>query len=112
MVGQPRTYYSTRFAIDFAGGDLAMINQNANIKPVIETSAGKIGDRIVTQGMRIDFDAIKRSRLTDRDWGTFAVCSEDAAKRRLDVIQASGMTAGDIMADQPDDEEIEKNYKN
>ena len=33
----------------------------------LETSAGKIGDRIVTQGMRIDFDAIKRSRLTDRD---------------------------------------------
>ena len=65
----------------------------------LETSAGKIGDRIVTQGMKIDFDAIKRSRLTDRDWGTFAVCSEDAAKRRLDVIQASGMTAGDIMAE-------------
>ena len=49
--------------------------------------------------MKIDFDAIKRSRLTDRDWGTFAVCSEDAVKRRLDVIQASGMTAGDIMAE-------------
>ena len=65
----------------------------------LETSAGKIGDRIVTQGMKIDFDAIKRSRLTDRDWGIFAVCSEDAAKRRLDVIQASGMTAGDIMAE-------------
>ena len=65
----------------------------------LETSAGKIGDRIVTQGMQIDFDAIKRSRLTDRDWGTFAVCSEDAVKRRLDVIQASGMTAGDIMAE-------------
>lgn len=65
----------------------------------LETSAGKIGDRIVTQGMKIDFDAIKRSRLTDRDWGTFAVCSEDAVKRRLDVIQASGMTAGDIMAE-------------
>ena len=65
----------------------------------LETSAGKIGDRIVTQGMKINFDAIKRSRLTDRDWGTFAVCSEDAAKRRLDVIQASGMTAGDIMAE-------------
>ena len=65
----------------------------------LETSAGKIGDRIVTQGMKIDFDAIKRSRLTDRDWGTFAVCSDDASKRRLDVIQASGMTAGDIMAE-------------
>ena len=65
----------------------------------LETSADKIGDRVVTQGMRIDFDAIKRSRLTDRDWGTFAVCSGDAGKRSLDVIQASGMTAGDIMAE-------------
>ena len=65
----------------------------------LETSADKIGDRIVTQGMRIDFDAIKRGRLTDRDWGAFAVGSDDAAKRRLDVIHASGMTAGDIMAE-------------
>lgn len=65
----------------------------------LETSADKIGDRVVTQGMGIDFDAIKRSRLTDRDWGAFAVGSEDAAGRRLDVIQASGMTAGDIMAE-------------
>lgn len=64
----------------------------------LETSAAKLGDRIVTQAMRIDFDTIKRSALTDRDWGTFAVGSDEASKRRLDVIEASGMTAHDILA--------------
>lgn len=64
----------------------------------LETDAAKLGDRIVTQGMQIDFDTIKRSRLTDRDWGTFAVGSEDAARRRLEIIEASGMTASDIIA--------------
>lgn len=64
----------------------------------LETDGEKLGDRLVTQGMKIDFDAIKRSRLTDRDWGTFAVGSDDAARRSLDVIEASGMTAGDIVA--------------
>lgn len=64
----------------------------------LETDEAKLGDRLVTQGMRIDFDTIKRSRLTDRDWGTFAVSSDDAARRSLDVIEASGMTADDIIA--------------
>lgn len=64
----------------------------------LETDRGKIGDRLVTQGMQIDFDTIKSGRLTDRDWGTFAVGSADAARRQLDIIEASGMTAGDIAA--------------
>lgn len=64
----------------------------------LETDEAKLGDRLVTQGMKIDFDAIKRSRLTDRDWGTFAASSDDAAQRSLDVIEASGMTASDIIA--------------
>lgn len=64
----------------------------------LETDGEKLGDRIVTQGMKIDFDTIKRSRLTDRDWGTFAVGSEDAASRQLDIIEASGMTASDLIA--------------
>lgn len=64
----------------------------------LETDKDKLGDRIVTQGMKIDFDVIKKSKLTDRDWGTFAVGSEDASKRKLDVIEAAGMTASDIIA--------------
>lgn len=64
----------------------------------LETSEAKIGDRLVTQGMQIDFDAIKRSALTDRDWGTFAEASDGASRRQLHVIEASGMTASDITA--------------
>lgn len=64
----------------------------------LETSEAKLGDRLVTQGMQIDFDTIKRSALTDRDWGTFAVGTDEAVKRQLYVIEASGMTASDITA--------------
>lgn len=64
----------------------------------LETDKSKVGDRIVTHGMRIDFDSIKRNKLTDRDWGTFAVGSDDAAHRQLDVIEASGMTVSDIIS--------------
>jgi glucans biosynthesis protein len=41
-VGAKRAYYSKRFAVDFAGGDLAMMGKNSRIRPVIETSAGRI----------------------------------------------------------------------
>lgn len=64
----------------------------------LETNEAKVGDRVVTQCTQIDFGAIKQSALTDRDWGTFAAASDDASTRNLDVIEASGMTAGEIAA--------------
>jgi glucans biosynthesis protein len=42
VVGQKRKYYSGRFAIDFAGGDLAMLDQDAKVEPVIRASRGSI----------------------------------------------------------------------
>lgn len=63
-----------------------------------ETDKDTVSDRMVTQAMKIDFDAIKKNRLTDRDWGTFAVGSDDAAARKLDVIESSGMTVSEIAA--------------
>ncbi|SFK41394.1 glucans biosynthesis protein [Desulfomicrobium apsheronum] len=42
VVGQKRVYYSKRFAVDFTGGDLAMIAKDKKITPVLETSAGRI----------------------------------------------------------------------
>ena len=65
----------------------------------LETNDEKIADRTVTHAARIDFDRIKRSELTDRDWGTFAVSADEMAKRDLSIIQASGLTAGDIIAE-------------
>jgi len=42
VVGQPRTHFSWRFAVDFVGGELATIGKNLLIEPVIEASRGKI----------------------------------------------------------------------
>lgn len=65
----------------------------------LETNDEKVADRTVTHAAHIDFDRIKRSELTDRDWGTFAVSADEMAKRDLSIIQASGLTAGDIIAE-------------
>lgn len=42
VIGRKRHYYSKRFVIDFKGGKLPMVGQDAQIKPVISTSAGKV----------------------------------------------------------------------
>jgi glucans biosynthesis protein len=42
VVGQKRRYYSWRFAIDFTGGDLALIDAKTPVEAVISTSSGKI----------------------------------------------------------------------
>jgi glucans biosynthesis protein len=42
VVGQKRGYFSWRFAIDFAGGELATIPGNATVEPVITASRGQI----------------------------------------------------------------------
>jgi glucans biosynthesis protein len=42
VVGQPRRYYSWRFVVDFAGGELAKLPQDAKVEPVIHASRGEI----------------------------------------------------------------------
>ena len=42
VVGQPRTHFSWRFAVDFAGGELATIGKEGTVEPVIAASCGKI----------------------------------------------------------------------
>jgi glucans biosynthesis protein len=42
IVGQKRTHFSWRFAVDFVGGRLASIGKDANVEPVIGASRGKI----------------------------------------------------------------------
>jgi len=42
IVGQKRTYFSWRFAVDFAGGDFALLGDDARIEPVISASRGII----------------------------------------------------------------------
>jgi periplasmic glucans biosynthesis protein len=42
VVGQKRKFYSYRFAIDFAGGDLWMLGKDTPVEPVITSSRGEI----------------------------------------------------------------------
>jgi periplasmic glucans biosynthesis protein len=42
IVGQKRTYFSWRFVVDFAGGDLSMLGEHANVVPMISASRGKV----------------------------------------------------------------------
>ena len=63
VVGQKRDYYSKRFAVDFAGGDLAMIAKDAKITPVLSASAGRIELTSVRpqhaiEGFRCMFDVV------------------------------------------------------
>jgi periplasmic glucans biosynthesis protein len=42
IVGQKHSYFSRRFAVDFAGGDLSLLGEEARIEPVISASRGSI----------------------------------------------------------------------
>ncbi len=42
VVGQKRSYFSWRFVVDFAGGDLPMLREGAKVEPVITVSRGKV----------------------------------------------------------------------
>ena len=42
MVGQKRSYFSWRFAVDFAGGHFAMLGEDAHVEAVITASRGQI----------------------------------------------------------------------
>lgn len=63
VVGVKRKYYSQRFAVDFAGGDLPMIGKDTKIEPVLESSAGRIEITSVRpqqaiNGFRCMFDVV------------------------------------------------------
>jgi glucans biosynthesis protein len=42
VIGQERTYFSWRFAVDFAGGALEMLGDRADVEPVITVSRGEV----------------------------------------------------------------------
>jgi glucans biosynthesis protein len=42
VVGQPRKYFSWRFAVDFAGPNLAKLGPNAKVEAVITASRGQL----------------------------------------------------------------------
>jgi glucans biosynthesis protein len=42
VVGQKRSYFSWRFAVDFAGGDFPLLGDDARVEPVITASRGQV----------------------------------------------------------------------
>ena len=42
VIGKQRSYFSWRFAVDFAGGELATLGKNAKVVPVISATHGEV----------------------------------------------------------------------
>ena len=63
-----------------------------------ETSADKLMDRIVTQAVPdLNFTAVKRGTLAADDWNRITAESVRISKRNLQIVEAAGMTAADIL---------------
>ena len=63
VVGQEREYFSRRFAIDFAGGRLEMLGDDAEVEPEISVSRGSVEITSARplesiQGYRVMFDLV------------------------------------------------------
>lgn len=84
VIGQPRRYFSWRFAVDFTGGELAMLPDDAKVEAVISASRGQVeitsarplregqGD---TQGYRAMFDLKPDDRTDPVDLRMFLRCN-------------------------------------
>ena len=63
-----------------------------------ETSAAKLTDRIVTQAVpELRFTDVKRSKLDKTAWKAIMAESVHITKRKLEIVEAAGMTAADIL---------------
>lgn len=64
----------------------------------LETKNEKLADRLIAGQMRIDFDRIKRSTLTEQDWQRFAEGGAAFAERNLSLIPCGGINVSGIQA--------------
>lgn len=63
-----------------------------------ETSAEKLTDRLVTQAVpELRFPEVKRSEMTEREWKAVTAASVEICRRKLEIVEASGMTAADVL---------------
>jgi len=63
-----------------------------------ETSAEKLTDRIVTQAVpQLRFSDVKRSRMEAPAWKALTAASTEITRRKLEIVEAAGMTAADIL---------------
>ena len=69
IVGQKRKAYSRRFAVDFAGGDFALLDPRTKVEPVISVSSGKVEitsarPLAAVHGIRAMFDLVPDATTT------------------------------------------------
>jgi replicative DNA helicase len=64
----------------------------------LETRPEKLIDRTVAMVTGVDFGKIKRHRLGQDDWVVCAKHSKDMTERRLELIQAGGLSVPEIQA--------------
>ena len=63
-----------------------------------ETNADKLMDRIVTQAVpEIQFTAVKRGTMGAADWKRITAESVQITQRKLQIVEAAGMTAADVL---------------
>ncbi|SBS30568.1 Glucans biosynthesis protein D precursor [Marinomonas spartinae] len=74
VIGQKRHYYSKRFVIDFAGGDLPMIGDGSKLKAVIHTSKGKV-----------ELESVRPINHSDKYRVMFDVVPPDATDNPIDM---------------------------
>lgn len=65
----------------------------------LETSRYKLADRLISNLAGIGMASIKRGALTEAEWTRAAGSAARIAEHKLELIDASGMTAADIRAD-------------
>jgi glucans biosynthesis protein len=69
VVGKKRKYYSRRFAVDFSGGDFALLGPKTVVEPVITASGGRVEITSArplasVQGWRAMFDVVPDANST------------------------------------------------
>ena len=64
----------------------------------LETSEGKLFDRLAALTTGIDMSRIKRNQLTDADWTEITAASAEISARSIEIIPAAGMSVSEIQA--------------
>lgn len=79
---------------------LATAREQAKTKKVgffsFETDCEKLADAMISAAAQIGLPKIQLNAMNDHDWDTLAAISGDFGGRNLDIIEAAGMTVGDI----------------
>ena len=65
----------------------------------METNQYKLADRLIANLAWIELPAIKRNQISEEEWQRVADQAESIRARKLDLIEASGMSVRDIQAD-------------